>query len=593
MARALLRRLGSVELSPLAILQPHHGSAPSCTVLQKNKSVSHGVRCLNVLDVQSTYTDFEHERRTFKLEQPKYFNFARDVFDVWAAAEQTGQRDSSVPALWWVDVKGRDHKFSFDSLSKLSRRVASVLTGPCGLSRGDKIIVVLPRIPEWWMLNLACMRAGLVMSPGTIMLRAGDIRYRLNASGAKCIVVDSNTVDFVDQVDDDCPQLKCKVFVGEGNETRPGWLNFKELLSKASDSFQTVNSESTEPQSLFFTSGTTGPPKMTEHTHASYGLGHLITARYMWMCGPSDVMWNVSDTGWAKSAYSSLYSPWLHGTCVFAQESPAFDPQDMLKTLSRFPISHFCIPPTAMRVLVKEKLSDFKFQRLRHTVCGGEPVNPEMVEQWREGTGLDVYEAYGQTETTALCLRPPCVEYRPGSMGKAAPGFDIQVVDDAANPAPFGEEGMIAVRCHPQRPVGLFSRYVDDPERMASAFHGDFYLTGDRGYMDEDNYFWFVGRADDVIISAGYRIGPFEVESALLEHPGVLESAAVSSPDEVRGQVVKAFVVLTPAYQNADKEQLTKELQDHIEFMSELPKTISGKIRRVELRDEEWKGSHV
>ncbi|KAK7507797.1 hypothetical protein BaRGS_00000762 [Batillaria attramentaria] len=588
MASAVLRRLGS----PGAVFPSCHLSAPSCTPLLKSKTVSHGARCLNVLDVQSTFTDFEHERRTFKLEQPKYFNFARDVFDVWAAAEQNGQRDPSVPALWWVDVQGCDHKFSFNTLSQLSRRVANILTGPCGLSRGDRIIVILPRIPEWWILNLACMRAGIVLSAGTILLRAGDIRYRLTASGAKCIVVDSNTVDFVDQVDGDCPELKCKMFIGEGSETRPGWLNFKDLLSK------TVNTESSEPQTLFFTSGTTGPPKMTEHTHASYGLGHLITA--------SDIMWNVSDTGWAKSAYSSLYSPWLHGTCVFAQESPKFDPQDTLKTLTRYPISHFCVPPTAMRVLVKEKLSDYKFQRVRHTVCAGEPANPEMVEQWQAGTGLEIHEGYGQTETTILCVRPPCVEYRPGSMGKAAPGFDVQVVDEAANPAPVGEEGVIAVRCHPKRPVGLFSRYVDDPERMASVFHGDFFLTGDRGYVDEDNYFWFVGRADDVIISAGYRIGPFEVESALLEHPSVLESAVVSSPDEVRGQVVKAFVVLTPAYQNADKEQLTKELQDHVkevaapykyprkvEFVSELPKTISGKIRRVELRDEEWKDSHI
>lgn len=568
--------------------------------------MSQRVRKFHVLDVQTSFTDFEHERQTFVIPSPQRFNFARDIVDVWAAAERSGKRDGSLPALWWVDAQGRDHKFSFQALSELSRRVANVLTVPCGLSRGDKIIVILPRIPEWWHLNLACIRAGLILSPGTILLRAKDIFHRLKSSGAKCIVVDSHTVDFVDEVCRDCPELRCKVFVGSKRETSPGWLNFQEMVNKASDSFQTVDTMAAEPQSLFFTSGTTGAPKMTEHTHISQGLGHLNTARYMLMCGPSDLVWNVSDTGWAKSAYSSLYAPWLHGSCVIALGALKFDPVDTLKLLGRYPISHLCVPPTAMRVMVKEKLSDYKFLRLHHTVSAGEPVNPELVEEWKEGTGLDTYEAYGQTETTVLCVRPPCVEYKPGSMGKVAPGFDLQVVDEDAKPLPFGEEGHMAVRVKPNRPVGIFSRYVDDPDRMAAVFHGDFYLTGDRGYMDEEGYLWFVGRADDVIISAGYRIGPFEVESALLEHPAVLESAVVASPDKLRGQVVKAFVILTAQYQNADRQQLTKELQDHvkqvsapykyprkIEFVMDLPKTISGKIRRVELREQEWRDGQM
>ncbi|KAL8593286.1 hypothetical protein ACOMHN_009939 [Nucella lapillus] len=551
--------------------------------------------------MSSTFSDYEHERRTFNITVPEKFNFALNVFDVWAAADQTGQRDSSNPALWWTDEKGNEEQFSFQTLSKLSCRVANVLTGPCQLTKGDRLIVILPRIPEWWQINLGCIRAGITVSPGTTLLRAKDIRYRLNAAKAKCIVADDSTVDFVNEVCDECPDLKHKIYVGPSSETRPGWHNFNDVVNKASESFQTADTAASETQSLFFTSGTTGSPKMTEHSHSSYGLGHLITARYLLMASPKDVVWNLSDTGWAKCAWGSFFAPWLHGATIFIQNSSKFDPDDTLRVLRQYPITTLCMPPTAARVLVKQGLADFKSDCLRHVSCAGEPVNPELMEEWRKQTGLDIHEGYGQTETTLLCARYPCIEYRPGSMGKAAPGVDLQIVDEKGVPVERGKEGMVGVRCRPQRPVGLFTHYVEDPERTQSVFQGDFYLTGDRGYMDEDGYFFFVGRDDDVIVSAGYRIGPFEVESALIEHPGVLEAAVVSSPDEKRGTVVKAFVTLTKAYQSSDREKLTAELQDHvkdetapykyprkIEFVDELPKTISGKIRRVELREREW-----
>ncbi|XP_076443412.1 acyl-coenzyme A synthetase ACSM3, mitochondrial-like [Babylonia areolata] len=561
-------------------------------------------RNVHSFGVQSAFMDYEHARNTFSLTVPEKFNFARDVLDVWAAADKTGKRDSSNPALWWIDDQGNEEKFSFQRLSDLSCRVANSLTGPCELSQGDRVIVILPRIPEWWILKLGCIRAGVVTSPGTTLLRAKDIKHRLLSSKAKCIFADDSTVEFVEEVCDESPDLKHKVYIGPSSETRPGWLNFGDLLSKASDSFDAADTKASETMTLFFTSGTTGNPKMAEHSHSSYGLGHLITARYMLLAEPKDVIWNMSDTGWAKCAWSSFFAPWLHGACIFTQHSARFDPVDTLKVLEKYPISKMCMPPTAARVIVKHGMVGFKPKNLGYTVSGGEPVNPELMEEWKKSTGMEIYEVYGQTETTLLCGRFRCLEYRPGSMGKAAPGVDLQVVDDKAIPVEPGKEGRIGVRCNPQRPVGLFSGYVDNPLKTQSVFQGDFYLTGDRGYLDEDGYLFFVARDDDVITSSGYRVGPFEVESALIEHPAVLESAVVSSPDPIRGEMVKAFVTLTPAYKSCDPKQLTAELQEHvknvtapykyprkIEFVKDLPKTISGKIRRVELREKEWKKS--
>ncbi|XP_070186257.1 acyl-coenzyme A synthetase ACSM3, mitochondrial-like [Littorina saxatilis] len=589
------KKLASVTFLSSCHLRKH--TQQLCSVFSSRLSA----RSFSILDVQSTFSDYEKERRTFNLTVPQQYNFTRDVIDVWASAEQCGKRDTSVPALWWIDDKGAELKFSFQQLSELSCKVANLLTGPCQLTHGDRLILILPRIPEWWMLNLACIRAGIVMSPGTTLLRAKDIQHRLTASGANCIISDGSTVEFVDEVYEDCPDLRCRIFVGDPADTRPGWLNFNDMLIKASDTFQTIETAAAGTMSLFFTSGTTGGPKMTEHSHSSYGLGHLMTARYFLQVGPTDVMWNLSDTGWAKSAWSSLFAPWMHGACVFVQHTPKFDPLDMLKVLSKYPISHLCTPPTATRLLVKERLSEFKFPHLRRTLCAGEPVNPELMDAWKAGTGLEIYEGYGQTETTLLCARYPCIEYRPGSMGKASPGIDLQVVNEDGVPVEPGTEGMLGVRYRPHRPIGLFARYLGDPERTESVFRGDFYLTGDRAHMDKDGYIFFVGRDDDVISSSGYRIGPFEVESALIEHPAVLESAVVSSPDPERGEVVKAFIILTPAYENSDAEKLIMELQEHvkkvtapykyprkIEFTKELPKTISGKIRRVELREREW-----
>jgi acetyl-CoA synthetase/medium-chain acyl-CoA synthetase len=338
---------------------------------------------------------------------------------------------------------------------------------------------------------------------------------------------------------------------------------------------------------------------MVVHTHASIGLGHEVTGKYWLDLRPGDLHWNISDSGWAKAAWSSFFGPWQCGATLLVQQSSGkFAAPEILRFLATYPVTTLCGPPTVYRMLVQEDLSDVRCPTLRHCVAAGEPLNPEVIETWREKTGLVIRDGYGQTETVLLCGNFPPLPVRPGSMGKATPGFDLAVIDEAGERRPPGKEGDIAIRVEPERPLGLFKEYWKNPEAMAASFTHGWYRTGDRGMTDEDGYFWFVGRADDVIISAGYRIGPFEVESALIEHPAVAEAAAVASPDPVRGAVVKAFVVLAAGH--APSDALAAELQEHVkrvtapykyprevEFVKDLPKTISGKIRRMDLRERE------
>ena len=520
---------------------------------------------------------------------PAHFNFARDVVDEWA-------RDESKLALWSVNDSGVEQKFTFADLSKTSCKVANVLAN-LGVQRGEVVVVILPRVVEWWLINLACMRIGAIVSPGTIQLTPKDINYRIQAAEAVCIVTKSENASRVDQGIANCPSLRIKMIVGG---QRDGWTCFESLVEDAAEEFATLDTGSDENAILYFTSGTTGLPKMTVHTHTSYAVGHKTTGRLWLDLHPDDLHWNLSDTGWAKMGWSSLYAPWNMGAAIFVHNSlAAFDPKKTLEWLSRYPITTFCGAPTVYRMLVLEDLTKHKFTHLRHCVAAGEPLNPEVIQKWKTATGITVRDGYGQTETVLLAGSFPSIEPRFGSMGKPSPDFDIRIIDGTCTVLSLGQEGDIAVRVRPHRPVGLFKEYWKDPERTASAFRGDWYITGDRGYQDEDGYLWFVGRSDDVILSGGYRIGPFEVESALLEHAAVAESAVVSSPDDVRGEVVKAFVVLKPGYR--ESQELVKELQDHakkvtapykyprkIEFVSSLPKTISGKIRRMELRQKEW-----
>ncbi|MBE3586398.1 AMP-binding protein [Desulfofundulus thermocisternus] len=534
--------------------------------------------------------DYEKTYAEFRWEKPEYFNFARDVIDKWA-------QDPAKLAMLWVDDEGNEVRKTFYEFSVASRRAANVLREQ-GVKQGDVVVVILPRLIEWWEINLACLRMGAVVSPGTTQLTAKDIKYRLETAEAVCVITDNDVAPRVDEVIGECPTVKSRIIVGE---PRQGWLNYREAVARASDNFTTANTRSDDNAILYFTSGTTGYPKMTVHTHASYPLGHIITGKYWLDLRPDDLHWNLSDTGWAKAAWSSFFGPWNMGAALFVHHSPRFSPKKTLELLQKYPITTLCGAPTNYRMMVLEDLSQYKFTTLRHCVGAGEPLNPEVIEVWKKVTGLTIRDGYGQTETVLVCGNFPCIEPRFGSMGKPSPGFDVQVIDEEGNILPPNTEGDVAIRVKPERPVGLFKEYWKDPEKTASVHRGDWYLTGDRAYKDEDGYLWFVGRADDVILTSGYRIGPFEVESALLEHPAVAESAVVSSPDEIRGEVVKAFVVLAPGYQPSD--ELVKELQEHVkkvtapykyprkvEFVESLPKTISGKIRRVELREREWAG---
>ncbi|NXL60321.1 ACSM3 synthetase, partial [Chordeiles acutipennis] len=533
-----------------------------------------------------------------KKELPEYFNFASDVLDEWSQLEKDGGRPAN-PAFWWVNDEGEEVKWSFEELGFLSRKAANILSEACGLQREDRVIAVLPRVPEWWLLNVACMRTGIVFIPGTSQLTAKDILYRLQASKAKCIITSDTLAPAVESVMPDCPFLKSKLIVAK--RSRDGWLNLKELFAVTSADHKCVKTRSQDPMLIYFTSGSTGSPKMVVQSHSSYGIGFATTGRYWMNLTPSDIMWNTSDTGWVKSAWSSVFAPWICGSCVFVHNMPQFKPAVIAETLSRYPITVFCTAPTAYRMLVQHDLSSYKFTSLKHCLSGGEPLNPEVMAKWKTQTGLDIYEGYGQTETVTICANMRGMEIKPGSLGKAVPPYDVQIIDDHGAILPAGEEGNIAVRVEPTRPFCLFSEYLDNPTKTAASVCGNFYVTGDRGIMDEEGYVWFVGRDDDIINSSGYRIGPFEVESALIQHPAVSESAVVSSPDPVRGEVVKAFIVLAPAFVSHDPEKLTQELQQHVkkvtapykyprkvEFVQDLPKTATGKIQRKVLRNKEW-----
>jgi acyl-coenzyme A synthetase/AMP-(fatty) acid ligase len=541
-------------------------------------------------DIAPNMVDYEETYRTFSLDVPEYFNFGFDVMDKWA-------EDRTKLALISIDPTGEHaQKHTFWDLKVLSNKFANLLKG-LGVGKGERAFLMAPRIPEWYVAALGMFKLGVVPMPATTLCTPHDIEYRLNRSEATVAITDLENASKIEEVVANCPSLKHLVLV---DGTKKGWVNLTDELPRLSPRLESVEKTRSDDQLIiYFTSGTVGPPKMVLHTQASYAIAQTITARFWHDLKPTDIHWTLSDTGWAKVAYGKLFGQWTQGSAVLQHNARGrFDAPLTLSIIERYGVSGFCAPPTAYRMLVLEDLKKHDLSELRHTTGAGEPLNPEVIKLWEDGTGLTIYDGYGQTETVLLVGNFRCLPVKPGSMGVTAPGFHVAIVDDDGNELPTGEEGQIAVRVKPERPVGLLKEYWKDREAMESAFQGDWYLLGDKGYRDEDGYFWFVGRADDVIISAGYRIGPFEVESALIEHPAVAESAVVASPDEVRGNIVKAFVVLAPGYTPSD--ELTLSIQEHVrkvtapfkypravEYVTELPKTISGKIRRVELRERE------
>lgn len=523
------------------------------------------------------------------MEPPEFFNFATDVFDRWASDHP----DS--PALWWVnDERTEERRFTFAGMRDASLRAARVFQ-ESGIRHGDPVMIMLARVPEWWIAMLGLTRLGAVPIPCTPQLTAHDLSYRLETGNIRSVITDAEGA------------AKLTDFTGirwQIDEPLTGWRGFADALLQASPDGNFPPTRASDPGIIYFTSATTGGPKMVLHTQASYGLAHEVTGRLWLNLGPDDLHWNTADLGWAKAAWSSFYGPWHCGACLFVMDTRAkFSAAHALDVLEQYPITSLCAPPTALRMMVREDFSRRSFPHLRHCVTAGEPLNPSIFETWEKLTGLPIHEGYGQTETIILIghykqLGLPIV---PGSMGRATPGYDVCLLDDDLIPVADGEEGEIAIRIHEKRPLGLFKEYWRNPEETSSHFREGWYLTGDRATRDADGYFWFVGRKDDVIKSSGYRIGPFEVESALTAHPAVLDVAVIGKSDEVRGQIVKAFVVLHHGYDANDATR--RLLQDHckhlvapykypreIEFVTELPKTVSGKTRRFELRQRQGHG---
>jgi len=519
----------------------------------------------------------------FRWEVPERFNWATDIFERHA-------NDLTRVALYWVSESGEERKITFAELTRLSKRFAAVLQN-IGVKKGDKVFLMLSNVPEWWEIALGCIRIGVILIPATTMLTSKDIMYRLTSSATPVVVTDAEGAAKVDDVRGEVPGVRQFILVGG---QKAGWKAFGQLMSRAGKIGHVEKTSSKDPMLIYFTSGTMGPPKMVLHTQASYGIGHRVTAKWL-NVSSGDIHWTVTGTGWAKHAYGNLFGPWYSGATLFVFHCAGrFNAKRHLDILQRYDITSFCAAPTAWRMIVLEDLKSYRFPHLREVTSAGEPLNPEVIQKWKKITGLTIRDGYGQTECALVIANFPGMDVKLGSMGKPSAGFDVAVIDEMGNRLGAGTEGDVAINIKP-RPVGLFEGYYNNPEKTKGVFRGNWYITDDRAYIDNDGYFWFLGRADDVIKSSGYRIGPFEVESILLEHPAVAEAAAVASPDELRGSIVKAFIVLKrghiPSNELATQiMEFTKKMTApykhprKIEFVDELPKTLTGKIRRNELR---------
>jgi len=525
-------------------------------------------------------------RMPFEWRVPAEFNFARDVID--ALGESNGARTGLV----YLDAAKNRTSFTFEEISAISQRYARALMD-LGIVKGDRVIVLLPKIPGWLFAMLGLDRIGAVVVPCSEQLRAKDLSFRATHSEARAIVAHVSNAAEVDLMREDAKTLERFAILGG---ERANWTALEPLVERAKPE-PGVPTLPTDLAYIVYTSGTTKDPKGVVHDHA-YTFAKRMQAAFWLDAKPQDLVWCTAGTGWAKSLWNVLLGPWSCGSTIVLHEG-AFVPEERMDLLRDLGVTVLCQAPTEYRLEAKlERLGErWTLPRLRHCVSAGEPLNPEVIARWRDAFGLSILDGYGQTENSLLVANLPGMEVRPGSMGKPTPGHVVGVIDENGRELEAGEVGDIAVRTTP-RPPTLFKGYYKNEEETLRSHRGDWYLTGDRAQLDDDGYFWFVGRADDVISSAGYRIGPFEVESALLEHPAVAESAVVGSPDAERGNVVKAFIVLRPGH--AASDALARELQEHckrvtapykypreIEFIAELPKTRSGKIRRVELRQSE------
>ncbi len=520
------------------------------------------------------------------------YNFGFDVMD------ELAQKSPYKKALIWLSENKEEKIFTFADMKKYSNQTANYFVS-LGIKKGDKVMLVLKRHYQFWFSMLALHKIGAVAIPATNQLMCKDFDYRFNKAGVKALVctADGSVSDEAEKAFPSSPSVEIKIIA---NGTKDGWHNFDDDIQKMSDVFErpagNACPKKDETMLMYFTSGTTSYPKIASHAH-TYSLGHLVTARFWHNVNPDGIHLTISDTGWGKAVWGKLYGQWLCETCIFVYDFVKFDASDILPLFAKYNITTFCAPPTMFRFFIKESLEKYDLSSLEYITTAGEALNPEVFNKFYDYTGLKIMEGFGQTETTLLIANLVGDQPKMGSMGRPNPQYDVRLIDIDDNETPTGEVGEIVIRIDEKYPCGLFAEYYDDEEKTAQAKHNGYYHTGDTAWKDEDGYYYYVGRTDDLIKSSGYRIGPFEIESVIMEIPYVLECAVIGVPDEVRGQVVKAFVVLTKGTEKSDA--LKKEIQDYVkkltapykyprivEFITELPKTISGKIKRTDLRDK-------
>ncbi|MDD2436873.1 MAG: AMP-binding protein [Massilibacteroides sp.] len=542
---------------------------------------------------QTFFNSQEDFINNFRINVPDNFNFGYDVVDVWAEEEPEKQ------ALCWTNDKGEHADFSFADMKRYSDQTASYFQS-LGIGRGDMVMLILKRRYEFWFSIVALHKLGAIVIPATHLLTKKDIVYRNNAAGIKMIVCagEEEICKHVKEAVPASPTIETLVSVGP--LVKEGFLDFHQGIREAKTFVRPKKVNTNDDISLmYFTSGTTGNPKMVAHDF-TYPLGHIVTASFWHNLKEDSLHLTIADTGWGKAVWGKLYGQWIAGATVFVYDHEKFTPSAMLEMIQKYRITSLCAPPTIFRFLIRENLTHYDLSSLKYCTIAGEALNPAVFDTFLKQTGIKLMEGFGQTETTLTIATFPWMDPKPGSMGVPNPQYEMDLIRVDGSPAEDGEQGEIVIRTGKKKPLGLFKEYYRDPDLTRQVWHDGVYHTGDVAWRDEDGYYWFVGRVDDVIKSSGYRIGPFEVESALMLHPAVVECAITGVPDEIRGQVVKATIVLSKEYKEKANDDLVKELQDHVKqvtapykypriiaFVDELPKTISGKIRRVEIRDND------
>ena len=581
------------------------------------------MRNINLRYVDETYAP-DGQLETFSVHYPDNFNFGYDVVD------DIAMNDPDRRAMIWCNPEGEEHIFTFADMKRWSDKTANFLVDQ-GIKRGDYVLVVLRRHYQFWFVATALAKIGAVMVPATFMLKEHDLEYRLNGASISSIICTSvgEISQIADSVIDECPTVTSRILVnGAGGGTtkcddegnliavagtvgaalsgeegicaasieREGWVDFNSGVRAASDVFERRDTVAAEPMLMYFSSGTSGNPKMVLH-NSGYAVAHLITAKHWHNVQPDGVHFTIADTGWGKAVWGKYYGQWLMEACVLTYDFDRFNAGEILSLISKYQVTTLCCPPTMYRLMMSENFDAYDLSSLQYSTTAGEALNPDLFNFWKEHTGLTIFEGFGQTETPLTIANLKHSTPRSGSMGKPVPLYDVEIQRDDGSRCNTGETGEICIRMEP-RPAGIMMEYYRDPEKTANAIYDGWYHTGDTAWVDEDGYFWYVGRNDDVIKSSGYRIGPFEIESELLEHEAVRECAVTGVPDPVRGFAVKATVVLADGFTGSD--ELTRELQAWVkhrtapykyprivEYVDALPKTVNGKIRRVAIRQKD------